>query len=178
MVVLAVCTPPRHHWHPMSHHKQFPILHCSKTPLFLHLNWNHPPNEPLCRCTLVLWESVPDTKNYRLSTLWLLPLRHLTPASSKWEQSWLLIPPWGHSERLLSLPVHWTSSSRIGPVPPPNESLSATTMKYTDVISEDIWSHFTFYENLHSVGSPSSLHTTKASLTSHESSQTVPHTPL
>ena len=46
-VVLAVCIPPRHCFCSIYHHTQFPILLHGITPLCLHLDWNHPPNEIL-----------------------------------------------------------------------------------------------------------------------------------
>ena len=62
---------------------------------------------------------------YKLNDIFLIiNLRglHLTDASSKWLQSWLPIPLWGHSNNSDSDPVQDTSSNQIGPVPSPNRA--------------------------------------------------------
>ena len=48
-----------------------------------------------------------------------IDLPQLTEASSKWLQSWLPIPLWGHSNNCDSDPVQDTSSNQIGPLPSP-----------------------------------------------------------
>ena len=77
-----------------------------------------------------------------------------TPASSPWPQVCLPHPPWEQELRLVSLPVHLTSSNQMVPVPCPNEG------QQEDEIAP---------------GNPSSLQTTVASYRSQPSSHTVPH---
>lgn len=47
----------------------------------------------------------------------------MAPASSWWPQLWTDRPRWRHCPRLLSLPVHLTSSRKMGPEPSPNRLL-------------------------------------------------------
>ena len=44
---------------------------------------------------------------------------HMTPTSSVCLQSLILMPLWEHSLRLVSVPLHSTLSSSIGPLPGP-----------------------------------------------------------
>jgi len=51
-----------------------------------------------------------------------LPNRHLTPASSEWTQLCTPSALAGQSTSRLSVPVHWTLSRRMDPVPWPKKA--------------------------------------------------------
>lgn len=98
----------------------------------------------------VLWCSMSIT-GYMMLYLHIL---QTAVASLEWSQLWFDHPLWPHIFKLLSLPIHFMSSSQICPLPDPNEGNVFVAPAY-----------------------PSCLHTTWASYLSHPSLQTVPQYP-
>ena len=104
----------QHRYHPRNHHTQFPILHTDTLQLFPRLQCLHQPIEyPQLYTRLCL-------SNIRVMVLilYLLELSaHVTPASSKWLQSWF--GSYGQSSSLDSDPSHITSSKNMSSLPCP-----------------------------------------------------------
>jgi hypothetical protein len=93
---------------------------------------------------------------YEINDSSMNSLAQTTPASSLCWQLWLTIPPWEHSSRDVSSPLHTTLSSQMMPDPDPNEAR---------------------LENENADLKLSIRHATSASSKLHKSSQMVPHPP-
>ena len=85
------------------------------------------------------------------------PFSHRTPASSEWPQLWIPRPAFPQPKILVSSPEQETSSNTIDPLPWPKKAVWKASV---------------------AAPSPRDSQTTVASVKSHPSSQTVPHSPL
>lgn len=150
-----------HRLFPTNHHRQFPILHCSISPHvllkddYLLLVWAHHQYRHL------FWIM---SNQGEVGLLFYIPvcLWHRTPASVAWVQYWTT-PDW-QSISLVSLPLHETLFSAIGPLPCPKALLmmgsapntkyhyGKTIHNYTDFLSyQGLWSLVVYKQLLHQI---------------------------